>query len=123
MCKDFFKPTWGKVIGFIAVNCISLIFYMLTSPSVIVLGDKLGAFFTYFYLLLAPFGLLFKALAMALGNSNIQLNTAAIMILSIIQNVLEFAWQYTLACFFAAGFCKILNRKSHIIKPTSKLRK
>jgi hypothetical protein len=113
MCKEFFKPTWKKVIGFVAVNSLALLVYVLAYN----LGESTftGTFFTYFYLVLAPFGLLLNVVSSLLLSWGVNLNLTVVVIFSIIQNILEFAWQYAIACFVINAYCKIFGRKAVII--------
>jgi hypothetical protein len=124
MCREFFKPNWAKAIWFLSINCLAMLLYLVaqvaeaSSP-----GGWLQSFFTYGYILLAPFGTLLFVLADALGKMGVAFSDASVIALAITQNILDISWQFALACFAAAGISRILGRKSVIIKAKRKIRR
>lgn len=119
MCNEFFKPTWKKVIGFLIVNSTALLAYLLFK--LVFIDGGINKFLAYFYLVLAPFGFLMNLLASVLPTTKI--NTGVVVALSILQNILEIAWYYALACFIIKGYCIIWGKKATIIKPIRKRKK
>jgi hypothetical protein len=117
MCKEFFKPNWKNVIGFLIVNSLALLILILLKLQVIPPAGWLATFLSYFYLVLSPFGFLTNLFANVLTGWGVTIGSALIVIISMVQNLLEIAWQYALACFVITGYCMIKGRKGVILKP------
>ncbi|MFH1182606.1 MAG: hypothetical protein V1702_06630 [Candidatus Woesearchaeota archaeon] len=115
MCNEFFRPTWKKVIGFLVVNCTALLAYLMLK--LVFTEGWMNSFLTYFYLVLSPFVFLLNLLASALLVWGIPIGTFGVITLSLVQNVLEIAWHYAVACFVIAGYCMLKGRKGVILKP------
>lgn len=126
MDKEFFRPTWKKIIGFLIINCIALAIYLYVRYSPVEGG--LLTFLEYSYSVLTPFSLLANLLIESLsgapsgvdyyiGGSWNGISTPMLVCIGIVQNILELAWQYLIACFIIRGLSILTMKNAVIITP------